>query len=91
MRPYICVHEIGRLEVLMLKRSAQEAQIEKSCAYCEFGTVIALSSQKKADVICEKHGIVPQNHVCRNFRYDLLKREPQEKPLVESAVASEQG
>jgi hypothetical protein len=91
VRPYVCVHKIGRLEVLMLKRSVQEMCIERSCAFCEFGTVITLSSREKTDVICEKHGIVPRDHVCRNFRYDLLKREPQEKPSAEDTVASEQG
>ena len=75
----------------MFKRSMHEAEIEKSCAFCEFGTVIALSSKEATDVICEKHGIVPKDHVCRSFRYDLLKREPQKKPLAENSVSSEQG
>ena len=83
--------QIGRLEVLMFKRSEREAEIEKSCAFCEFGTVIALSSKEATDVICEKHGIVHKDHVCRSFRYDLLKREPQKQPPSETAVASEQG
>lgn len=75
----------------MLKKSAKEANVEKCCAFCEFGTVIAFSSKEATDVICEKHGIVHKDHVCRSFRYDLLKREPQKKPLSEIAAASEQG
>ena len=73
----------------MIKRFLRESGIEKRCAFCEFGTVIALSSKEATDVICEKHGIVHKDHVCRSFRYDLLKREPQEKPLSEISVASE--
>ena len=73
----------------MVKRSEQEAGIEKKCAFCEFGTVIALSSGEATDVICEKHGIVRKDYVCRSFRYDLLKREPQEKPLPAITFASE--
>ena len=75
----------------MVKRSERETEIEKSCAFCEFGTVISFSSKEATDVICEKHGIVHKDHVCRSFRYDLLKREPQKKPLPEKAIASEQG
>ncbi|MBR7161944.1 MAG: hypothetical protein IKD07_05965 [Clostridia bacterium] len=75
----------------MTKKSEQEAMIEKSCAFCELGTLIVLSSEETTDVICEKHGIVPKDHICRSFRYDLLKREPQEKSLSEIAVASKQG
>ena len=61
---------------------------EKSCAFCELGTVIVRSSGEATDVICEKHGIVRKDYVCRSFCYDLLKREPQEKPISEIAVAS---
>ncbi len=75
----------------MFKRSVEEAEIEKNCAFCEFGTVIALSSKEATDVICEKHGIVHKDHVCRSFRYDLLKREPQKKTISEITAASEQG
>lgn len=73
----------------MMKRFVRETDVEKRCAFCEFGTVIALSSKEAKDVICEKHGIVPKDHVCRSFRYDLLKREPQENMLSEFSVASE--
>ena len=49
----------------------------------------SLSSKEATDVICEKHGIVHKDHVCRSFRYDLLKREPKEKPISEIQVISE--
>ena len=56
-----------------------EAVIERNCAFCEFGTAIMLSTGAEPDIICEKHGIVPRDHLCRSFRYDLLKREPDKK------------
>ena len=79
----------GRMgEVLMGKKAEIEALIERKCAYCEHGTPILLSADKEPDVICEKYGLVSCNHVCRSFRYDLLKREPKKKPLPESSVSS---
>ena len=67
----------GRMgELLMGKKTGSEALIERKCAFCEFGTLITLSTEEEPDIICEKHGIVPRDHLCRNFRYDLLKREP---------------
>ena len=61
---------------LVRKISGSEVLIERKCAFCEFATMITLSTGEQPDVICEKHGIVPRDHVCRSFRYDLLKREP---------------
>jgi hypothetical protein len=86
--PWCARAEKGRLEVLMAKRSTHEAGIERNCAFCELGTVIVRSSGESTDVICEKHGIVRKDYICRNFRYDLLKREPQERPIPEISVAS---
>lgn len=63
----------------MWKKTVNEAVTERNCAFCELGTVIKLSTGEESDVICEKHGIVPRDHVCRSFRYDLLKREPVKK------------
>ena len=63
--------------VLVWEKTVSEALMEKKCAFCEFGTVIMLSTGEEPDVICEKHGIVSMDHLCRSFRYDLLKREPQ--------------
>ena len=57
-------------------RPSGNASAERTCAFCEFGTLIPNS----ADAICEKHGLVRANHTCRSFRYDLLNREPRKKP-----------
>ena len=63
----------------MWKKTVNEAVTERNCAFCEFGTAITLSTGEEPDIICEKHGIVPRDHLCRSFRYDLLKREPVKK------------
>lgn len=60
----------------MGRKTENEALIERCCAFCELGTVITLSTGEEPNMICEKHGLVPRDHVCRSFRYDLLKREP---------------
>ena len=78
----------GRMgECLMRKKTAVEASIERKCAFCEYGTMITLSTGEEPDIICEKKGLVPQDHVCRRFRYDLLKREPRKTVLEESETA----
>lgn len=46
-------------------------KIEKSCAYCRFGTML-----EEDMVLCIKRGVVPLGKKCRKFRYDPLKRVP---------------
>jgi hypothetical protein len=80
VRPFVCAHknwEEGAF--LVWKKTVNEAEIERKCAFCEFGTAITLSTGEEPDIICEKHGIVSRDHLCRSFRYDLLKREPVKK------------
>ena len=62
----------------MGKKTERKVSVEKRCAFCEFSTAIKLSTGEEPDMICEKHGLVPADHVCRSFRYDLLKREPKQ-------------
>ena len=82
--------EWGRMGAFLLgKRAETEAFIERQCAFCEFGTAITLSTGEEPDVICEKHGIVPRDHLCRNFRYDLLKREPRKTASEQSETIVE--
>jgi len=89
VRPCIRAHhKVGEWGFLMGKKTESEALIERNCAHCEFGTVIALPAKEDPDIICEKHGIVRRDHVCRHFRYDLLKRDPK-KAAEEPNEASE--
>ena len=46
--------------------------IEVFCKFCE--RAIPLSAEGK--LVCEKHGVVSEDHHCRKFVYDPLKRAP---------------
>lgn len=52
-------------------------KIERSCAYCTFGTVL-----EDGQVLCIKKGIRTLEDKCRKFKYDPCKRIPiKAKPL----------
>ncbi len=46
-------------------------KIEPRCAYCR-----RAQAAEPGFVICRKKGIVPEEHHCRRFRYDPLRRTP---------------
>lgn len=58
---------ITTMEAIMLFRK----NIEPNCAYCKHA-----SSAEPGTIICVKHGIQPDNHHCRRFKYDPLRRVP---------------
>lgn len=45
--------------------------IEKSCTYCQFGTM-----PEEGVVLCSKRGMLSPYRKCRKFRYDPTKRVP---------------
>ena len=57
--------------------------IERNCAYCEFAGRIDPQT-----MICRFCGVVPEDHRCRRFRYDPLKRVPP-RPAVPKAHTSD--
>jgi len=66
----------------MFGGNKKESEIERFCAFCEFGTLVPGTDGEDTDVICSKKGIVKTTYVCRRFRYDPLKRNPKEKPSL---------
>ena len=46
-------------------------KIDRSCAYCQFGTVL-----EDSQVLCAKKGIRSIEDKCRKFKYDPFKRIP---------------
>ena len=48
--------------------------IEPKCEYCKIGTL----SADKESVLCPKKGIMSKEHFCKKFRYDPLKRIPED-------------
>ncbi|MBQ8747539.1 MAG: hypothetical protein IJZ08_06705 [Clostridia bacterium] len=53
-------------------------QIDKLCKYCE----MAVSLNNPDQMLCKKRGVVSAGYACRLFRYDVLKRDPGEKPQI---------
>ncbi len=46
-------------------------KIQRSCAYCQFGTKMG-----EDQILCAKKGIKTTDDQCRRFRYDPTKRLP---------------
>ncbi len=52
-------------------------KIERSCAYCQFGTQV-----EEAQILCAKKGLRSIEGKCWRFKYDPCKRIPHKaKPL----------
>ncbi len=49
-----------------------KVEITKQCSLCEVGKL----SPNGKNVLCIKRGIMKLDSVCRSFKYDPLKREP---------------
>ena len=66
-----------------MKQSLLNAKIRPACAYCAIGKL----SCDGTSVLCTKKGVMMPDSSCRAFRYDPLKRVPQQKPhLPEHSV-----
>jgi len=50
----------------------QKNSLGKMCRWCE----LAHCLQDEDTMLCDKKGVVRSDYVCRNFRYDPLKRVP---------------
>lgn len=62
----------------MCGKKTDEDNIDRFCAYCEYGKPIP-SSDGETLVACGRKGLVDGGYVCGKFRYDPLKREPKRK------------
>ena len=69
-------------DFIMVKKKEKDENIERFCAFCEFANSLPTADGADDDMICEKKGVVRADHVCRKFRYDLLKRAPKDKPRL---------
>lgn len=59
--------------------------VEPKCAYCEHGQIASNSTQ----VLCIKRGIFDLSYSCRKFKYDPLKKIPQETPELQQYSAED--
>ena len=64
-----------------------DVEIERACAFCEYGTPAPSDKDGKEFVICAKKGLVRENGSCRKFSYDPLKREPAKRPPLPEVEA----
>lgn len=68
-----------------MKQSILNTKIRPACVYCAVGKL----SCDGESVLCVKKGVMQPDSHCRAFRYDPLKRVPQEKPQLPSFGADE--
>lgn len=54
----------------------KESDYRKVCLLCENATVLPQGNE----VLCKFKGVVSEDHTCRKFTYDPLKRCPAPKP-----------
>lgn len=60
---------------------SENPDVSKICATCKFGKPLSTV----ADVMCEKYGLVSQNHTCRHYDYNRLMKRPSRKRTVKSS------
>lgn len=68
------------------RRKMSVPDIEPSCAVCEYATLLRDSP---GQVLCAKRGVVAEDHICRRFMYDPLKRRPVRLPLPTMVTQTE--
>ena len=54
-----------------------DKNVRKSCMWCEHG----VKSEYSNEIFCKKRGVVGLDNVCRKYRYDPLKRVPQNQEI----------
>ena len=55
-------------------------KIDPICLYCEYVSTVTSENGEEA-LLCRGKKAVEPDHSCFRFRYDILKRIPDEKPL----------
>lgn len=68
-------HKFGDIMKKMFDKT-----IIKKCGHCLFGTNLG----DDGEIICKKRGIVNKNDLCRKYKYDPLKREPQKQIISDN-------
>ncbi|MCQ2476827.1 MAG: hypothetical protein MJ125_03230 [Clostridia bacterium] len=63
----------------MKKNVLNKKTYPPKCEYCQKGKV----SPDGETVLCKKKGIVERDFSCRSYKYDVLKRKPLRRPVLE--------
>lgn len=64
------------------KRGSYDPAVEPLCAVCEYARPL---KDSPGCVLCDKIGVVSEDHTCRRFVYDPLKRRPARIPLPDGS------
>lgn len=59
--------------------------IEPKCALCQMGEPIP----DTLDVLCKKYGVVPYDHSCKKFKYDIFKKKVRRRAPVDAGYSAE--
>jgi len=59
-------------------RKNKDSDSPRVCEFCRFASRVALTG----DMLCEKKGIVSDDHTCGKYIYDPLKRVPRKLPKL---------
>lgn len=59
-------------------RGNYDPAVEPCCALCEYARIL---KDAPGNVLCDRSGVVSEDHCCRRFVYDPLKRRPVRIPL----------
>ena len=54
----------------------KDTDYQRVCLFCENASVLPQGNE----VLCRLRGVVSEDHSCRKFTYDPLKRRPAPKP-----------
>ncbi len=67
-----------------MSKKNTEYEINEICLYCENSIPLMDGDD---NVLCSKKGVVKEDHRCRKFSYDPLKRKPAPKINIPSPEA----
>ena len=60
---------------------SENLDVSKICVTCKFGKNLSSTN----DIICEKYGLVSQNHTCKHYDYNRLMKRPSKKRTVKGS------
>lgn len=77
---------MGLLSIFQGGAKYFDKKIDPKCDYCQFGK----RTKDGNRVLCEKQGLVEQNHSCRSFIYSPLKRIPVKQLNFVGSIADDE-
>ena len=63
-----------------MAKSLFNKKLQPSCEYCIFGERLEYANE----IVCKKRGVTDKRDYCRSYKYDPLKRSPQQPKISEN-------